>query len=105
MKKFIVIEDNTIVNKIVADSLETAKEVSGLHCVEEPEGIDLEVGYEYDSTKEIFLSTKPFDSWIWNYFSKEWEAPYIKPADQKEYAWDEGSMSWVEATLVEPESE
>ena len=44
---FAVIEDNKIVNLIVADSLETAEEVTGKQCIDCTNGWDYDNGIDY----------------------------------------------------------
>ena len=54
------------------------------------------IGYTYDSVADVFIVPKPHPSWILdnNY---DWQAPLPKPTDDKEYFWDEVTISWVEA--------
>lgn len=54
------------------------------------------IGYTYDSVADVFIVPKPHPSWILdnNY---DWQAPLPKPTDDKEYFWDEATISWVEA--------
>jgi hypothetical protein len=49
MSYFAVIEDNKIVNVIVADSKEIAEQVTSLQCVN-VDGIDAGIGWSYDGT-------------------------------------------------------
>ena len=37
------------------------------------------------------ISPAPYDSWIWNTSTKEWEPPVTKP----DPVWDEESASWI----------
>lgn len=43
----------------------------------------------FDFTTKI--SPRPYDSWVWNSETKEWEAP----VEQPELVWDEESASWI----------
>lgn len=43
---------------------------------------------------------KPYPSWIGNEETMTWDAPTPYPQDNKQYLWDEPSVSWVEKTLV-----
>lgn len=52
------------------------------------------VGYKYDAERDIFISPKPFESWVFNSESAIWEAPVPYPADKRDYIWDELSLSW-----------
>lgn len=53
------------------------------------------IGYTYDAVADVFISPKPFDSWLLdeNY---DWQAPIDYPADGKKYSWDESNQAWVE---------
>jgi hypothetical protein len=55
-----------------------------------------QIGGTYDATKDAFISPKPFNSWVLNDTTCQWEAPKTLPNDGKPYAWDESSTSWVE---------
>ena len=54
-------------------------------------------GYTYDSSKDIFIAGKPYDSWTLN-SSSDWEAPVNKPDDGKRYNWNETDTQWEELT-------
>ena len=62
--------------------------------------------YTYDSSKDIFIRPKPFDSWTLN-DDNEWEAPVTKPtSEQRQYTeddivkqyvihWDNDNNRWI----------
>ena len=52
-------------------------------------------GYTYDSSKNIFIVSKPYPSWTLN-SSSDWEAPVDKPDDGKRYNWNETDTQWDE---------
>lgn len=54
------------------------------------------VGYTYDSTLDAFIPPKPYQSWILNNTTCQWEAPVPHPNDGKVYNWDENVQNWVE---------
>lgn len=56
------------------------------------------IGYTYDSTKDAFISPKPFESWVLNEETCRWEAPSAYPIDGKKYYWDEPTVAWLELT-------
>ena len=56
------------------------------------------IGYLYDSTRDAFISPKPFASWVLNETSCIWEAPISRPTDGKIYSWNEEQLAWVEST-------
>ena len=52
------------------------------------------VGFTYSETADVFITPKPFVSWSLdeNY---DWQAPVERPADGKQYSWDESNQVWV----------
>jgi hypothetical protein len=52
------------------------------------------IGYTYDEDKDAFIPKKPFNSWILNEFTCDWESPVAYPADGKKYIWNEDNLSW-----------
>jgi hypothetical protein len=54
------------------------------------------MGYTYDSVRDAFIPPKPFDSWVLNEETCNWDAPVAYPTDGKMYSWDEATASWVE---------
>jgi hypothetical protein len=54
------------------------------------------IGYSYDDGRDAFVPPKPFQSWVLNENSCQWEAPTSMPTDGKNYHWDEATLSWVE---------
>ena len=55
------------------------------------------IGGTYDPIKDIFISEKPFPSWILDE-NNDWQAPVSFPDDGKFYNWDEENTKWVEVT-------
>lgn len=55
-------------------------------------------GFTYDSSKDAFISPKPFASWVLNETTCNWEAPVTYPTDGKQYNWNEETTSWLEVT-------
>lgn len=54
------------------------------------------IGYIYDESRDAFIPPKPFDSWILNEDTCNWEAPTPYPQDGKRYTWSEDTVSWQE---------
>jgi len=54
------------------------------------------IGYTYDEDRDAFIPKKPYESWILNETTCQWDAPSAKPADGKEYNWNESTKSWDE---------
>ena len=52
------------------------------------------IGYSYDQTRDAFIPPKPFNSWILNETTCDWEAPVAIPDDGQKYIWNETNKSW-----------
>ena len=52
------------------------------------------IGYTYDAQNDAFIAPKPFNSWVLNNKTFEWEAPVAIPDDEKHYTWNEETKSW-----------
>ena len=52
------------------------------------------VGFKYDQTRDAFIGPKPYDSWILNEETCRWEAPVLRPDDEKIYNWNETTKQW-----------
>ena len=54
------------------------------------------IGYFYDVVRDAFIAPKPFDSWVLDEATCQWNSPIAYPQDGKMYEWNEESLSWVE---------
>ena len=54
------------------------------------------IGYTYDEAKDAFIPPKPFNSWLLNEDTCQWDAPVAYPTDGKIYQWDEEQQQWTE---------
>jgi len=54
------------------------------------------VGYTYDTTRDAFISPKPYPSWTLDEASCQWTAPTAYPDDEKQYSWNEDTTAWDE---------
>jgi hypothetical protein len=55
------------------------------------------VGYIYDEVNDVFYRPQPYDSWILNTNTWDWEAPIPLPEDADGnigYDWNEETQSW-----------
>lgn len=52
------------------------------------------IGMSYDATLDAFIPEKPFDSWILNEDTCNWEAPVAYPTDGVMYKWNETDKDW-----------
>lgn len=51
-------------------------------------------GFVYDQERDAFIPPKPFDSWILNEETCQWEPPIPYPEDGDIYNWNEDAQSW-----------
>jgi hypothetical protein len=54
------------------------------------------IGYSYDESRDAFIPTKPWVSWVLNEDTCQWEAPIPYPQDGKLYSWFEPNQQWIE---------
>jgi hypothetical protein len=52
------------------------------------------IGYTYDENRDAFIPPKPFNSWILNEDTCNWNAPIAMPEDGNMYSWNELTLSW-----------
>ena len=56
------------------------------------------IGFTYDADLDAFITPKPFDSWLLNEETANWEAPV--PMPEGNYRWEEDSVSWLQVEEV-----
>ena len=59
------------------------------------------IGYTYDSGRDAFIPPKPYNSWVLNETTCQYDAPVAMPTDGKVYTWNEETVNWVEVVLPE----
>jgi hypothetical protein len=52
------------------------------------------VGYTYDEDRDAFIPKKPYNSWILNEQTCNWESPVVYPTDGQRYQWNEQIQNW-----------
>jgi hypothetical protein len=52
------------------------------------------IGYTYDEDRDAFIPKKPYNSWILNEQTCNWESPVAYPTDGKRYSWNENIKNW-----------
>ncbi len=52
------------------------------------------IGYIYDSQRDAFIPKKPYNTWILNESTCNWEPPISKPNDNNVYYWNESNQTW-----------
>jgi hypothetical protein len=52
------------------------------------------IGYTYDFQRDAFIPPKPFDSWVLDENTANWQAP--KPRPEGRFRWSETNLDWLE---------
>ena len=52
------------------------------------------IGMTYDEDRDAFIPKKPFNSWILNEDTCNWESPVAMPTDGNRYNWNETNLTW-----------
>lgn len=52
------------------------------------------VGYYFDEVRDAFIPPKPFDSWVLDEETCQWQAPVPYPTDGLMYNWVEDYVNW-----------
>jgi hypothetical protein len=54
------------------------------------------IGHTYRADIDAFVPPKPFNSWVLNNTTAQWDPPIPMPDDGKFYTWNEDTTSWQE---------
>jgi hypothetical protein len=125
----IVIKVESVINKVLEDSNGIEQEAIGIQFLKnlynEPEAVWKQtsynthsgvhklggtpfrknfagIDYTYDSNRDAFIPIKPYNSWILNETTCNWESPIPMPSDasiDKRYSWNEETQSWTLQTI------
>jgi hypothetical protein len=60
------------------------------------------IGYTYDSARDAFIASKPYDSWLLDENTCQWQSPVPYPTDGLTYTWNESELAWELADFSEP---
>lgn len=52
------------------------------------------IGYTYDEVRDAFIPPKPYDSWLLDEATCQWQPPTPYPTDGKFYQWVEADLNW-----------
>ena len=52
------------------------------------------VGHTYDEDRDAFIAPKPYNSWLLDEDTCQWQAPVPYPTDDLMYEWDEELTDW-----------
>lgn len=55
-------------------------------------------GYVYDQQRSAFITPKPYESWVLNETTCQWNSPVAYPDTGLHYQWDELTQSWTDTT-------
>jgi hypothetical protein len=55
------------------------------------------IGFTYNVDEDIFVTPKPYPSWIRS--GSFWNAPTSYPTDGKFYVWNEENLEWQESEI------
>ena len=57
------------------------------------------IGFTYDTERDAFIPPKPFNSWVLDEATCQWQAPTSMPTTEgKFYYWSEDDLIWREIT-------
>ena len=54
------------------------------------------IGFTYDEDRDAFIPPKPFNKWVLNEDTCNWEPPVEYPLDGKIYVWNDNKGEWEE---------
>jgi len=54
------------------------------------------IGGYYDEENDVFIYAKPYESWILNNETFQWEPPIPKPDNDGEWFWDQEKGMWIQ---------
>jgi hypothetical protein len=104
-----IIAVHSVNNEVLKDSNGVEQEINGIDFLTKLHGWALwkqtsynnsfrknhaGIGYTYDEDRDAFIPPKPFNSWILNEQTCQWEAPIAKPDNENLYKWNELTLSW-----------
>ena len=57
------------------------------------------IGFKYDESRDAFIPPQPFPSWLSSEETCLWSSPVPYPSDDKQYSWDEATVSWIQINV------
>ena len=52
------------------------------------------INYIYNQTLDAFIPPRPFESWLLNEETCQWEAPIAYPNNGQDYDWNDQTQQW-----------
>lgn len=97
----IVIEADVLATGLWGDPTSWIQTSYNTYGGQHPEGRPLRknfagVGFTYDAQRDAFIPPKPFNSWILDEDTCQWNPPVPMPTDGKPYQWNEETTTWDE---------
>ena len=106
-----VIEVVSVANEVLFDSNGVEQEVIGIDFLTKLTGWAIwkqtsynnnfrkhhaGIGYTYDETRDAFIPPRPYNSWILNETTCNWESPISEPTpvNGNKYTWNENLANW-----------
>jgi len=96
MTKFVKVINNKVIQIIVANQ-EHINTLEDKDFYIEDDGTRVNkpgIRYTYDALRNAFIPPKPFNSWLLNETTCNWEAPVAYPDDGNRYNWNEETQQW-----------
>jgi hypothetical protein len=62
------------------------------------------IGFTYDLERDAFIPPQPFDSWILDEATCQWQSPIPYPSEGFTYNWNESELAWELADFSESEA-
>jgi len=120
----IVEEVITVANEVLHDANGVEQEVNGINFLTELSGYSLwkqtsyntiggqhklggtpfrknyaSIGMTYDESKDAFIPIKPYNSWVYNETTADWDPPVARPEestlqDNECIHWNESTLEW-----------
>ena len=92
MPNYAIHDGSTILNILVADSVEIAEEITGFNAFEtsgQPS-----IGWIF--VNDEWLPPCPYRLWVWDSELNEWVPPIPMPDDGGTWIWDDTNGEWIE---------
>jgi hypothetical protein len=110
MAHYAFLDENNIVTEVIVGIDETELiegkdpeawygEFRGQKCVRTSYNSNIRVryagiGFTYNEDLDAFIPPKPFNSWVLNNQTVNWDPPIPYPEDGHDYNWDEENQTW-----------
>lgn len=117
MAHYAFLDENNIVTEVIVGIDETELiegkdpetwygEFRGQRCVRTSYNANIRknyagIGYTYNDALDAFVPPQPFNSWLLNGETAQWEAPIPYPDDNAIYQWSENEVAWVAVEFEE----